>query len=279
MQLKETLHHFLQLDLVERTNYLKENSNELLNHMLSEIGSVDPELRDQFIYRTFNELLANHLLNDLDIIMLFEQAISDDYLFYNMGEQNTDSVFTRSFTALLVADLLAIDSQKQILPSTTLAHFFDRVVNYLSNEKDTRVFVDGKGWAHSIAYGADLLTACIQHPAFEIKMAPRILQALKDALWKGYVYTDDEEERFVNILEALIIKGMPEEVFIEWTEQLFDKLDMHLFNQGYNEDFFKGRTCTLNLMKTFYFALKIKNWMPTLQGVIYGQIGKWFKLR
>ena len=105
-----------------------------------------------------------------------------------------------------------------------------------------------------------------------------ILQAVKSCLWKETVYVDDEEERLVGVIEALITFGMPEEVLMEWVEQVFDKLDMHLFQNGYNAAFFKARTCTLNLMKTFYFILKTKNIMPKLEGVVYLQIGKWLKL-
>lgn len=279
MTLKNTLHTFLEMDYIEKNNYLATNQSALLTSMLENIGSIDAELRDQYIYRTFHDLLNNQLLSNEWIEQLFKIASSKEFLLFNVGEQNTDSVFKRSASALLLTDILTMDAQHQILPIEMLTPVFKQTSQLLSLEKDFRAYVDGKGWAHSIATSADLITAVIKHPSFELLYAPNILQTIKDALWKNYVYTDDEDERFVHILNALIAKGLAEEIVIEWTEQLFDQFDMHLLYFGYNEPFFKGRTCTLNLMKTFYFSLKMKNKMPALQNTIYALIGKWFTLQ
>lgn len=278
MELKQTLIELSQMNNIERKAYLIEHSDELLNNMLSQIGSIDAELRDHYIYSTFLALLRNNLLTDAQLVWLFEKATSSNYLYKGIGELGTDTVFTRSFTALLVADILSVDAEKHFLPTETLEHYFEKCTHYLLKERDTSSFVDGKGLAQSIAHGADLATASINHPAFEMRMAPMMLQAVKACLWKDTVYVNDEEERLINVVEALIHFGMPEEVLIEWVEQVFDKLNFHLETQGYNEAFFKGRTCTLNFMKTFFFILKTQNLMSKLQNVVYISIGKWLKL-
>lgn len=277
MTFKQTLQQFLQMNEQDRTRYFEQH-HELLQQLTSHIDTLDAELRDQYIYHTFVELLRHNLLNAEQLKALFH-TINEHYLFLGLGDQQTDSVFSRSFAALLMADLLTVDQQQRILPADVLTPVFEKLATSLLYEQDTRVFVEGKGWAHSIAAYADLLVIVIQHDAFPMQLAYKILQSLKDTSWKGYVYTDDEEERFNRIIQALIAKNVPEDILIEWTEQSFDKLDMHLMLFGYNEAFFKGRTCTLHLMKTCYFALKMNNQMPLLQNVIYGQIGKWFSLR
>ncbi|WP_320940617.1 DUF2785 domain-containing protein, partial [Lysinibacillus capsici] len=209
---------------------------------------------------------------------LFDTVTGEDFLYLHIGDKTEDSVFTRSFSALLVAGLLAKDAELLVLREENLEVFFKKIGRYLLLEQDTRGYVQEKGWAHSIAHGADLATTTIKHPKFDLQYAPSILHALKLVTWKETVFVNDEEERLINIVDALLLRNYSEEALIEFVEQAFDKFEMHLMTQGYNELFFSGRTCTLNFMKTLYFSLKMNNKAPQLQNTIYGQVAKWLKL-
>lgn len=278
MTIKETLQSFSTMTFTERQTFMSQHSDWLLQEMLTHIGTVDAELRDQYIYRTFIDLLSDNLVNPQQLQFLFDTATSDDFLYLQIGEKTTDSVFTRSFSALLVAGILAKDAELLILNDDSLQIFFKKIGRYLLLEQDTRGFVPDKGWAHSIAHGADLASTTIKHPKFDLQYAPSILHALKLVTWKDTVYVNDEEERLINIVNALLNQNYSEEALIEFVEQVFDKFEMHLMMQGYNESFFSGRTCTLNFMKTLYFFLKMNNKAPQLQNAIYGQVAKWLKL-
>jgi len=278
MNIKNALQSFSTMTHSARHQFMLQEGDWLLQEMLTHIGSPDAELRDQLIYRTFIDLLSDNLLSTQQLQNLFDTTTSDDFLYRNIGEEMTDSVFTRSFSALLVANLLAKDAELLILNDDRLQIFFQKIGRYLLLEKDTRGHVQDKGWAHSIAHGADLAAMTIKHPKFDLQHAPSILHALKLVSWKGTVFVNDEEERLVNIVEALLTCDYSEEALIEFIEQVFDKFEFHLMTQGYNESFFSGRTCTLNLMKTLYFALKMNNLAPKLQNTIYGQVAKWLKL-
>ncbi|OEC03504.1 hypothetical protein GY31_01865 [Lysinibacillus sphaericus] len=278
MEIKETLQTFSSMTLSERQAFFNKEGEWLLKEMVAHIGSTDGELRDHLIYRLFIDLLSDNFLSAQQLQGLFDTATSEDFLYANIGEQMTDSVFTRSFSALLVAGILAKDSELLILNDTSLQSFFKKIGRYLLLENDTRGFVEGKGWAHSVAHGADLAAMTIKHPKFDLQHAPSILHALKLVTWKDVVFINDEEERLVNIIEALLARNYSEEALSEWVEQVFDKFEMHLVTQGYNQSFFSGRTCTLNAMKTLYFALKMNNLAPKLQNTLYLQIAKWLKL-
>ncbi|GLC88395.1 DUF2785 domain-containing protein [Lysinibacillus piscis] len=278
MLLKEALQTFTTMTHAQRQAWMAEQGDWLLQEMLTHIGSIDAELRDQLIYRTFIDLLSDDLLTAQQLQYLFDTAISESFLYAGIGERLTDSVFTRSFSALLVAGILAKDAELFVLQEETLHTFFKQIGRYLLLEQDTRGFVPEKGWAHSIAHGADLAVTIIRHPQFDLKYAPSILHALKLVAWKGTVYVDDEEERLIAIVEALLDRQYAEEALIEFVEQAFDKFEMHLLTEGYNARFFKGRTCTLNIMKTLYFALKMNNRAPQLQNCLYSQIAKWLKI-
>lgn len=277
MDIKETLQTFSSKSFTERQDFLVKEGDWLLQQTLTHIGSTNAELRD-LIYRTFIEILSDNLLSPQQLQFLFDTTTNEDFLYANIGENFTDSVFIRSFSALLVANILTKDAEILTLNDESLQPFFKQIGRYLLLEQDTRGHIEGKGWAHSIAHGADLAAITIKHPKFDLQYAPSILHALKLTTWKDVVYINDEEERLVNIIEALLDRSYSEEAIMEWVEQVFDKFEIHLVTQGYNESFFSGRTCTLNVMKTLYFALKMNNRAPKLQNIIYGQVAKWLKL-
>ena len=261
----------------EKKQYISENGNQLIENMLQHIGHPDAEIRDHLNYRLFIELLNNNHLTHSQMKEIIFKLEGKDFLFASIGERNTDSIFIRSFSALWLSALLTIDGQQRFLKEDEAIQILTSCSLYLMKEKDIRGFVPEKGWAHSIAHGADLATAIIAHPAFQLRLAPNLLQGIKDSFWKGAVYVDDEDERLVNIVAKLIQKDFPEEVLIEWVEQVFDKLQLYLMQEGYTPQYFTARTNTLQFMKTLYFTLKFSQKLPELKGVTSLFIGKWMK--
>ena len=265
------------MDAVERQQFMNQQGNHLIEEMVLHIGSPDNELRDQLNYRLFIELLSYQLLTSEQMTFLVQTLQGNDYLYQKIGEVDTDSVFTRSFSALWLTALINVDSQLHFLPDDTAKNLLEICVPYLTKERDVRGFVGEKGWAHSIAHGADLASALISHPQFEIRLSPILLQGIKDSFWKGTVYVDDEEERLVAIIDQLISKEFPEEILIEWVEQVFDKLQFYLMEVGYTPQYFNARTNTLHFMKTLYFTLKFSQQMPELKGTVSIFISNWMK--
>lgn len=265
------------MDHAERVHYIQKSGDTLLQEMLQNIGVPEDELRDKLNYRVFIELLSAQLWKPAQMIELTKTLISQDYLYSHLSEENEDAVFTRSFSALWLAGLLQVDRQLHFLTDDEAKEIIKATLPYLHREHDVRGFVGEKGWAHAVAHGADLAVAAVNHPAFQLSDAPILLQGMKEAFWKGSVYTDDEDERLVKIIEALVAIDFPEEVLVEWVEQVFDKFDHHLHEVGYTPAFFAARTNTLHFMKTLYFSLKFSNHYLQLRGVCSILIGKWMK--
>ncbi|KGR74847.1 hypothetical protein CD33_13830 [Ureibacillus sinduriensis BLB-1 = JCM 15800] len=267
----------MTMNETERQAYMNENGEQLIETMIAHIGHPEDELRDKLIYRLFIELLAAQLFTRKQMAQIASTLKGDHYLFCSIGERETDTVFTRSFSALWLSDLINADGQLRFLSEQEATSILDAASIYLTKEKDVRGFVGEKGWAHSIAHGADLSSAIIAHPLFSVRLAPVILQGIKDGFWKGTVYVDDEEERLVTIVEKLIAKDFPEEVLIEWVEQTFDKLQFYLMEVGYTPQYFAARTNTLHFMKTLYFTLKFSQKSPQLMGIVSLFVAKWMK--
>ena len=275
--MKAKFTELLNMNGTERQAYMSEHADHLIDNLIHHIGFPEDEMRDKVTYRLFIELLAGGFFSQEQMSTITTTLIGDNYLFHSIGERNTDTVFTRSFSALWLSNLLNTDSQLRFLNEDAATSILEASSRYLDREKDVRGFVGDKGWAHSIAHGADLSSAIISHPNFNVRFAPVILQGIKNSFWKGSVLVDDEDERLVVIIEKLIGQNFPEEILIEWIEQVFDKLQFYLMEAGYTPEYFTARTNTLHFMKTLYFTLKFSQKSPEIMGITSLFIAKWMK--
>ncbi len=194
----------------------------LLQFMLDNIGHTDPELRDNLIYSGFCRLISEDYLTAEQLISLYKNAVSDDFLYYLIHEQHqSDAVFKRSFSALLVQLLLYKDQEHRFLTNELLSETLPMCVNYLQFEKDYRGFVDEKGWAHAVAHGSDLLARTISHPMYlQFSSSANCLQALKSCIWTDYAYIDEEDERMLAVLDELLLKDLTNDALIKWLAEL-----------------------------------------------------------
>ena len=99
-----------------------------------------------------------------------------------LGDRDNDTVFRRSFSALLLAECVARDNQQRLLArqqDPALGRPDRRVV---LREHDLRGCVPGKGWAHTMAHGADALGALARSAAFDAPELTVLLDVLADRL-------------------------------------------------------------------------------------------------
>lgn len=275
--MKNTFVAVLSKQSDERKTYLETDGNALITQMMEQIGNPDAEVREQLNYRLFIECLSEQLFTQEQMKTMTLTLHGEDYLYANIGNRKSDTVFTRSYSALWLSHLLNADRQLGFLSEAEAKTVLEACSTYLTKEQDIRGFVEGKGWAHSVANGADLACAIITHPHFEMKLAPILLQGVKESFWKDVVFIDDEEERLVSIIDKLIDRELPEELFVEWLEQIFDKLQLHMMEVGYTPQYFHARTNTLHFMKQLYFTLKFSRKMPELQSIVSLFISQWGK--
>ncbi|MCT6922880.1 DUF2785 domain-containing protein [Metasolibacillus sp.] len=268
----------LQMDSLQREQYMQTHREEVLTELLQHIGSANEEHHDKIVYRLFGELMTEGLFLTEQLARTALLLPTKDYLFKNIANGDADSVFTRSFSALWLVYLLYYDGQLSFLTPEEAQFVMTEASRYLEREQDVRGFVEGQGWAHSVAHGADLFAMMITHPHFQPQLVPVLLQGIKVTFWKGTVYANEEEDRLAQIFEQLVKTDFPEEVCIEWVEQVFDKLALQRENEGYTMQFFDARMNVLRFMRALYFTLKFSHKMPQLQGVVSIFIGKWTKL-
>lgn len=251
-----------QLRELENTNltHLKQDELDvLIDNMLENIGSIDPELRDSLIFPTFLKLIDGEILSSQQYQDILEICFDYEHLFFRIGDKYTDSVFTRSFSSLIIAGLLNKDSQLGFFSEDTVKYAFSRSIEYLKNERDTRGYVEVKGWAHSIAHGADLLVAQVKHPKFKMEDSKEILNTIHNCLLKDAAYIDEEDERLVFVIEALIDKNIPIKSMEDWIGGLLNDLELIYAIEGFSNNYFRTKFNITNFLKSLYFIIGFKN--------------------
>ncbi|WP_299739025.1 DUF2785 domain-containing protein [uncultured Rossellomorea sp.] len=181
----------------------------LVKSMMHFIGTTDSELRDKLIYSTFFQLALDNQLEHELLSDLLDHCLSDDMLFKGIGENGTDTVFTRAFTSIVIAVILYKDNEDDFLPKKAVYKTKDHLINYINSENDLRGFVPGKGWAHSIAHVADAFDELILNNKIERKDLLEMLRPLwEKILVSDSVYVHGEDERILTPILAMLEKGM-----------------------------------------------------------------------
>ncbi|MED3553686.1 DUF2785 domain-containing protein [Cytobacillus praedii] len=254
----------LKLELINIDKTLQKSDidmDSLIEKMLGSIGSIDSELRDKLIYNTFGKLIMEDFLTVKQMHHIIDICYKN--LFFDIGQKASNTVFTRSFSALVIALIIEKDREKRFLSDDIILKLINGSIEYLNLETDIRGYVEEKGWAHSIAHGADLLSETIRHPLFNTKFSYKCLETIKHCLFKESTddtpYVDDEEERLIFAVEALMEKGITSNEIESWVVELSNELNELLENEGYSLNFFRKRSNVVNFLRGFYFRLLYKN--------------------
>lgn len=118
------------------------------------LGDPDPDRRDGIAYPTLATWIERGVYDDL-LAGLGDGMASG--LGVGLGERGTDTVYRRSFSALVLGECLRRDNARSLLPGSKVLEWGDRIATWLLRERDLRGYVPGHGWAHAVAHGADAL--------------------------------------------------------------------------------------------------------------------------
>ncbi len=180
---------------------------ERMQEMLPHLGSSDGELRDDLIYSTLATWILADKFEDDDLKELLRQLLTEEHLFFKLGEAGNDSVFMRSFSMLLIPLVLIQHRKRPFLMAHELRDLKVKLLDYLEREQDLRGFVaeDDKGWAHAVAHTADALDDLVQCQEMGNEELLEILHAIqRKAAEPKVVFVHAEDERLVTAVLAIL---------------------------------------------------------------------------
>ena len=153
--------------------------DELTAELTRMLGSTDPAQRDGTAYPTLTTWIDRGVYDDLLAGLGDGMAMG---LRVGLGETGTDSIFRRSFSALVLSECIARDNSRPLLPGGKILEWGDRIATWLLREVDLRGFVPGKGWAHAVAHGADALGTLAESPHCSTNELTVVLDVIADRL-------------------------------------------------------------------------------------------------
>ncbi|KAA1420879.1 DUF2785 domain-containing protein [Nocardioides humilatus] len=141
-----------------------------------------------------------------------------------IGEQDTDSVYRRSFSALVVAEVIDRDTRKPRVARAKVHEWGDKLATWFLLERDERGYVPGKGWAHSIAHGADALGALARSPHCGPGELLVVLDVIGDRVTRprqATVWYSGEADRLAMTTIHVLGRGLvPDELVEPWLERI-----------------------------------------------------------
>ena len=246
-------------DDAQLKKYIQQDEEVLIRDILKGIESGNVALREELCMRLFKRMNELDLITTHAMQSFYDALLTNEYLYYTNSEDD-NAVFKRVTSAYILIEIIQN-------PLFDLDLSF--VAKYLSFEKDGRGYVSvDQGWADAIGTAVELCATAVTNKHFDISTGAAILQAMKTSIWQSNPYSNNEDERLAKLIVKLISNGVPEEIMIEWVEQLFDKLQFYSYEKGFTPEWYQARTNTMLVIKSLYFYLKYSKQSKELLAVI-----------
>jgi len=195
--------------------------DELTRELFGYLGSTDPELRDDIAYIVYANFLKREMYSTDEIRSHVDELLSN--LDIGIGETESDSVFLRTFSVLLLAEIIYNDNKKPLLDMKQVHAVLAKGLWYLSVEKDPRGHIPVKGWAHALAHTADLMLELAKNRFTNKGDLENILKIIADKLIHStnWVYIHGEDDRLANAAIAVLKRNLVTIIFLQdWIQSL-----------------------------------------------------------
>jgi hypothetical protein len=181
------------------------------------LASPDPERRDEIAYSTLTAWIYGKRLIGPDLLRpLTDRLVAN--LKQGIGQRDSDTVFKRSFSALVLSVVAARDNAAPYMTAAEFRRLEDAALAYLAAEKDLRGYDARTGWMHSAAHTADLLKFLARSRFLEPPDQRRLLDAVAAKLSSApTVFTHGEDERFARTVLSIVNRSdFDRSAFKEW---------------------------------------------------------------
>lgn len=181
-----------------------ETPADLLAEMNDLVGSTDPALRDEVAYgAAVRWMYRQRLLTPEQVKSIVRMWTAN--LSAGLGEDGTDTVFRRSFSALNLSVAAALDNEAPFLTPAEHELLLSAALDYLARERDTRGYDRTKGWIHTPAHTADLLKFLARSPKLPADGQRRLLAAVSDKCAAvGHAFVWGEDERLAEVVRSIV---------------------------------------------------------------------------
>ena len=198
-----------------------ESAAGLARELSALLGSPDPELRDDIAYTGLVALVYRQRAVPADVSReLAAQWMRN--LSTGIPGPNTDAALGRSFSALSLGIVAALDNEAPFLSQDEFDRLLSAALAYLETETDTRGYDPVKGWVHAAAHTADLLKFLGRSRHLRPAQQAAVLTGISARMTRlEAVFTHGEEERFARaVLSVAARPDLDGTMFEDWLTAL-----------------------------------------------------------
>lgn len=228
----------------------------LTDILFSYLGSTDPEFRDDIGYVVYANWLKQELYSRETIKSHVDKLLAN--LDKGIGETESDTVFLRAFSILLLAEIVHNDNKKQLLDKNQIRTILEKGLWYIDNEKDPRGYIPRKGWAHALAHTADLMLVLARNRHIDGSDLWRMLATIANKIIHSMrsVYIHGEDERLASAVMEILRRDLISLNQLEIWTRSFKEPDGKDWKGAYvEEERSYAFQNTRNLLRSIYFAL------------------------
>lgn len=180
------------------------------------LGDADPRLRDDIAFGALSAWMRNGQL-DTGTLRRIERELQDAIL-----AEDADG-FGKPFAALVLAEIARTDRIRPWMTPQQRSRMAALAADYLRTTRDYRGYVDGEGWRHAVAHGADWVMQLVLNKALAAPDAMLLLEALATQVIPpdGHAYVFGEPGRLARPVAYAAARGdLGEAALGAWLEQL-----------------------------------------------------------
>jgi hypothetical protein len=227
---------------------------DLTPELMEYLGSPDAELRDEIGVDTLTSWIVGGHYEPDALRKMMGQWIEN--LRKEVGEQGTNSVLLRSFSALMLSVITYHDWKTSFLTDAEVKSLLERALEYMAAEKDVRGYEDSMGWLHSAAHTADLLKFLARNPKTNADDHRRILTAVADKVTepRTHVFVHSQYERLgLTVLDVVKRSTVSQNDLTAWLGKFtaVKAKDPGKYDPGYHAMYQN----TKHFLRSVYFTL------------------------
>lgn len=202
-----------------------ETADHLLPELEGYLDSTDPAVRDGVAYEVLAKWLgADGPLTREAVIGLRERLVARTAVEPVAG----DSVFGRSFAALVLSVIAARENTQPVWSDAELEAQVTAAIAYAGREIDLRGYTGPTtGWAHAAAHTADWMKFLARHPKLTSAQAMRLLDGLGGLVTRrhGARFSDGEDERLAAAVRSVVRRGLiADDLFTAWLTRVAEPI-------------------------------------------------------
>ncbi|WP_229051520.1 DUF2785 domain-containing protein [Aeromicrobium sp. Leaf350] len=194
--------------------------HEMTAELVSMLGDPEPRVREELAYPVLTSWLQRGVYDDL-LSGLGDGIVSG--LGFGLGRDGDSSVIRRSYSALMLAEIVGRDNDRHLVEASSVLAWGDAATSWYVREFDHRGWIAEMGWAHAIAHGADLLAALARSRHFGALELTVLLDVIADRVLAPTAYTwrHGEDDRLAFAVMTLLHRNSLDTTLVEpWLARL-----------------------------------------------------------